>query len=150
MRPIVRSAMKNTTSVSKQKASASKRESAQTSTDTKEKSYDDDEDPSSLTRKTKAKLLEKDFAKASSSTPKRLNDIVQAPPELKVAPRLKRMVAAAQKKKKGTADDDSAEEDVGNGVVSAAQKRMMELEREKAIQRYRALKEAKMKGLRSV
>ena len=85
----------------------------------------------------------------ATSAPKRLNDIVQAPPELKVAPRLKRMAAAAQNKKKGAANDDS-EEDVGSGVVSAAQKRMMELEREKAIQRYRALKEAKMKGLRGV
>ncbi|KAI5114658.1 hypothetical protein M0805_003678, partial [Coniferiporia weirii] len=83
-----------------------------------------------------------DFARSSSSAPKRLNDIVQAPPEFKVS-RLNRLVqkAAKDRSKDGDADEDGP----GSGVVSAAQKRMMELEREKAIVRYRTLKEVRLK-----
>lgn len=151
MRPLVRTAMKNTTSVSKQKVKASERDIAQVDNKSGNlRAVDDDEDgeDSSLSRKSKGKEPVKDFARTSSSKPKRLNDIVQAPPDLKIAPRLKRLVAANQDKvKKRSGDDDGTEE--GNGVVSIAQKRMMELERDKAIRHYRALKEAKAKGLHS-
>lgn len=153
MRPLVRTAMKNTTSVSKQKAKASERDIAQGDNKSGNlRTVDDNEDgeDSSLSRKSKGKEPVKDFARTSSSKPKRLNDIVHAPPDLKIAPRLKRLVAATQDKvKKRSGDDDGTEKDEGNGVVSIAQKRMMELERDKAIRHYRALKEAKAKGLRS-
>ena len=96
-----------------------------------------------------------DFVRLSSSTPKRLNDIVQAPPELKsTAPRLSRLVQKRSQKKSGNVglssdrDGDGDDGSGGDGVVSLQQKRMMELEREKAINRYRALKEAKLKEQR--
>lgn len=75
-----------------------------------------------------------DFAKASTSTPKSVNDIVQAPPQIKSLPRnAKKILAKAGKGKKS------------DGVVSMAQKVMMEAERENAIQRYRELKERRLK-----
>lgn len=75
-----------------------------------------------------------DFAKAPTSTPKSVNDIVQAPPQIKHLPRnAKKIVAASEKGKKADA------------VVSMAQKAMMEAERENAIQRYRELKERRLK-----
>lgn len=75
-----------------------------------------------------------EFAKASTSVPKRVNDIVQAPPQIKHLPRkAKEIVAASGKGKKSDA------------VVSMAQKAMLETEREKVIQRYRELKEHRLK-----
>ncbi|KAF8955855.1 hypothetical protein BDZ97DRAFT_1764432 [Flammula alnicola] len=65
----------------------------------------------------------KEFQVSSSSAPKRLNDIAQAPPELKKLPR---GVSSAIGKR--------------DGVLSMSQKVMMEQEREKAIARYRELK----------
>jgi len=65
----------------------------------------------------------KEFAAASSAAPKRLNDIAQAPPEFKKLPR---GAGSALGKREG--------------VLSMAQKVMMEQEREKAIIRYRELK----------
>ena len=68
----------------------------------------------------------KEFQTAKSSAPRRLNDIAQAPPEL----RFKKAVTKPS--------------DVGRGksgsVLSMAQKSMMEEERNKAIERYRQLK----------
>lgn len=75
-----------------------------------------------------------EFAKASTSVPKSVNDIVQAPPQIKHLPRnAKKIVAASGKGQKSDA------------VVSMAQKAMMELERENVIQRYRELKERRLK-----
>lgn len=71
----------------------------------------------------------REFQTYSSSAPKRLNDIAQAPPEFKKLPR-----KAPPKASSGPID-----------IVSQAQKRMMELERDKVIQRYRAFKEGKRK-----
>jgi len=65
----------------------------------------------------------KEFQIPSSSAPKRLNDIAQAPPEFKKLPR---GVSSAIGKR--------------DGVLSMSQKVMMEQEREKAIARYRELK----------
>ena len=65
----------------------------------------------------------KEFQKSSSSAPKRLNDVAQAPPEFKKLPR---GVSSAIGKR--------------DGVLSMSQKVMMEQEREKAIARYRELK----------
>jgi hypothetical protein len=70
----------------------------------------------------------KEFAEHSSSAPRRLNDIAQAPPEFK---RLPRGAAALH----GGVGSGKRE-----GVLSMAQKSMMEQEREKVILRYRELK----------
>lgn len=78
-----------------------------------------------------------EFAKTSTSAPKSVNDIVQAPPQIKHLPRnAQKIVAASGKGKKSDA------------VVSMAQKAMMEVERENAIHRYRELKERRLKQLR--
>ncbi|KIM36536.1 hypothetical protein M413DRAFT_288345 [Hebeloma cylindrosporum] len=65
----------------------------------------------------------KEFQTSSSSAPKRLNDVAQAPPEFKKLPR-------------------GASSAIGkrDAVLSMSQKVMMEQEREKAIVRYRELK----------
>ncbi|PPR05068.1 hypothetical protein CVT24_010255 [Panaeolus cyanescens] len=82
----------------------------------------------------------KEFATLSSSAPKRLNDIAQAPPEFKKLPRgatKDRLAGAGKGGAEGTAKSD--------GVVSMSMKLMMEKEREKAIQRYRELKATRLK-----
>jgi hypothetical protein len=65
----------------------------------------------------------KGFATADTSRPKRLNDVVHAPPELKKLPR----GAFSSVGKKGD-------------VLSMSQKLLMERERGKVIARYRELK----------
>lgn len=65
----------------------------------------------------------KEFQLSSSSAPKRLNDVAQAPPEFKKLPRGVSPVIGKR-----------------DGVLSMSQKVMMEQEREKAIARYRELK----------
>jgi hypothetical protein len=76
---------------------------------------------------------QKEFAEHSSSAPRRLNDIAQAPPEFKKLPR------------GATAVNGGIGSGKREGVLSMAQKSMMEQEREKAITRYRELK-AQRKG----
>ena len=66
----------------------------------------------------------KEFQVASSSVPRRLNDIAKAPPEFKKIPR------GASSTITGRAD----------GVLSMSQKLMMDQERTMAIARYRELK----------
>lgn len=66
----------------------------------------------------------KEFQLASSSVPRRLNDVAKAPPEFKKIPR------GASSTITGRAD----------GVLSMSQKLMMDQERMKAIARYRELK----------
>ena len=66
----------------------------------------------------------KEFQVASSSVPRRLNDIAKAPPEFENFPR------GASSTITGSAD----------GVLSMSQKLMMDQERTMAIARYRALK----------
>ncbi|KAG6878291.1 hypothetical protein C0993_009296 [Termitomyces sp. T159_Od127] len=69
----------------------------------------------------------KEFLTHSSSAPRRLNDIAQAPPEIK---RLPRGAVASDRGFGGKRD----------GVLSMAQKQLMEQEREKAVARYREMK----------
>ncbi|KAG7092728.1 hypothetical protein E1B28_009057 [Marasmius oreades] len=76
----------------------------------------------------------KEFQILSTSAPRRLNDIVQAPP---VMPRLKGAEKIQAKSTGGS---------TGSAVLSMAQKMMMEQEREKAIKRYREMKSEKRKG----
>ena len=78
---------------------------------------------------------QKDFVKHSSSAPRRLNDIAQAPPEFKKLPR---GAAAALHGGPGSWKRE--------GVLSMAQKSMMEEEREKVIMRYRELKAQRRDG----
>ena len=154
MRPMIRTAMKNTTSISKQKFKESVKESKDSNKNGKGKSSgneEDEEDDEGQSTSSKSKKKNTggrrspspEFAQNSSSAPKRLNDIAQAPPQFSSAPRLQRLVQKAKEKKSKEVNDD--ENDDANGIVSAQQKRMMELEREKAINRYRSLKEAKLK-----
>ncbi|THH06190.1 hypothetical protein EW145_g4258 [Phellinidium pouzarii] len=153
MRPVIQSAMRNTTSVSKQKNEASQKEVEYLikKPSLKRKNVEELDGshfdlPSARKGRGKGNREHSpEFARNSSSAPKHLNDIVQAPPVLKSASRLKRLVQKAK------VDNDEGE-DTGdsNNVVSNAQKRMMELEREKVIVRYRALKEMRLKQRQKV
>ncbi|KAL1733435.1 hypothetical protein EV714DRAFT_246450 [Schizophyllum commune] len=80
----------------------------------------------------------KEFQQASTSAPRRLNDIAQAPPDLKKLPRGAKKAAGSSATMGHTPKSD--------GVVSMAQKVMMEQEREKAIERYRLLRASQRKG----
>ena len=71
---------------------------------------------------------EKHFAKTSSSAPKRLNDIAQAPPTFTKVP------------KGATKDPTALMGDKAKGIVSMAQRVMMEKERERVVALYRELK----------
>jgi hypothetical protein len=70
-----------------------------------------------------------EFAELKSSYPRRLNDIAQAPPTFKRIPKARQ------------GDQKNATKKKAEGVLSMAQRAMMEKERENAIQRYRELKE---------
>ena len=135
MRPLVRTAMKGAVSESRAKSKQSRQEATPSEVKSDKIQSDDgnfvtegDSPESKTTQKGERKGKEVDFKRATTSAPKRLNDIVQAPPEIIVPSRIK----------KATKEDKSV-------VFSAAHKRMMELERDKAIKRYRQLKEAKLK-----
>jgi hypothetical protein len=78
-----------------------------------------------------------EFDAVSSQVPKRLNDIVDAPPSLDGL--LKKKTATLQKNDKPAAFGKK-------DVVPPEQRRMMEIEREKAIKRYRELKEQRSRG----
>ncbi|KAG2128692.1 hypothetical protein DEU56DRAFT_504192 [Suillus clintonianus] len=75
----------------------------------------------------------KEFRVSSTSAPRRLNDIAQEPPRFGKLPR------GAQSGK------DSSKEKVA-GILSMAQKAMMEEERENVIKRYRELKAKKLRS----
>ncbi|KIK98534.1 hypothetical protein PAXRUDRAFT_670604 [Paxillus rubicundulus Ve08.2h10] len=69
----------------------------------------------------------KEFQVTSTAVPRRLNDIAQEPPEIKKIPR------------------GATKSDRTTGVLSMAQKAMMDEEREKAIKHYRELKARKVR-----
>lgn len=147
MRPLVKTAMQSSNAVSrntgKAEIHAKAKKRRQNNTTTKAPL---DEDEKAKTKSTQ-KLIQpspthivgqhsgpyKEFAEHLSSAPRRLNDIAQAPPEFKKLPR-------------GATDPHGG---IGSrkreGVLSMAQKSIMEQEREKAIARYRELK-AQRKG----
>jgi hypothetical protein len=77
-----------------------------------------------------------EFAALDSSAPRRLNDIAQAPPTLSHVPKLRGSASGGA--------DKSAKKNIADGVLSMAQRAMMEEERERAIQRYRELKERRI------
>ena len=80
-----------------------------------------------------------DFERLSTSAPRRLNDIVQAPPELKKLPR----GAKQQPKLSEAAVGGEGTATLRQGALSMAQKAMLEEERLKAIKLYREMKKAK-------
>lgn len=75
-------------------------------------------------------MKDREFLKASTATPRRLHDIAQAPPEITKFPR----------------GSGQPRNDKSSGVLSMAQKVMMEEEREKAIKHYRELKARRSRG----
>lgn len=83
-----------------------------------------------------------DFERLSTSTPRRLNDIVQAPPELNKLPR----GANQRPKPSNAAAGGEGTATLRQGALSMAQKAMLEEERLKAIKRYREMKSAKTGG----
>jgi hypothetical protein len=76
--------------------------------------------------------LPKEFATTSSSAPRRLNDVALAPPDLKKLPRGVAKLSSSGGKVKA-----------GAGVLSMAQRVMMEVERENVIRRYREMRQRK-------
>lgn len=138
MRPLVRTAMSSTVSVSKQKRKASERDEQPNTpakpNETKSPRHPESKSQAKESNSTELVAVQKDFDRLVTSAPKRLNDIVLAPPQLSIGSRLK------LKPK----DSTKSSGDKSDNVVSVAQKRMMDLEREKAIARYRALKSAKV------
>ncbi|KAI0676126.1 hypothetical protein C8Q78DRAFT_1075058 [Trametes maxima] len=99
---------------------------------------EDDNDSAPARRATKKDERPREFEKLSSSAPKRLNDIVQAPPQLKKLPRKAKKLAA-----QASAQKSEGAKSLRDGVLSMAQKAMMEEERERAIRMYREMKRGK-------
>jgi len=75
----------------------------------------------------------KEFAKAETSLPRRLNDVAQAPPSLTS------LRFSARKLQQGISATKHTD------VLSMAQRSLMEREREQAIRRYRKLKATRRK-----
>ena len=129
-RPLVKSAVETSRAVARNVAKAERGAKQDKRTKGKVKPAEEVEtterhqrSPSPPPQEAKFSTRPKEFATASTSAPKRLNDIAQAPPELK---RLPRGASPAIAKREG--------------VLSMSQKVLMEQEREKAIARYRQLK----------
>ncbi|KZT01028.1 uncharacterized protein LAESUDRAFT_664796 [Laetiporus sulphureus 93-53] len=81
----------------------------------------------------------KDFERLSTAAPKRLNDIVQAPPEIKKLPR----GAKARPANQPGVDSGTT---LRQGALSMAQRAMLEEERVRAVRMYREMKRAKASG----
>lgn len=150
MRPLVRTAIQKSSarerqerkSTGKTKTAGNSSESssqAKTSKGGKSSSRDDEASDTPTQPLDKHASKAKEFKAISTSAPRRLNDIAMAPPDLK---RLPRGVKKDGTKGKG--------DGLGKaGILSMAQRAMMEVEREKAIVRYRELKERRAKEGRS-
>ncbi|KAF8073374.1 hypothetical protein FPV67DRAFT_1409842 [Lyophyllum atratum] len=134
MRPLVKSAVQSSNAVARSAQKAEKEAKGKKSKPPKE---GEGEAAKSVrkTSPTPAVVVDKhanrakEFQTHSSSAPRRLNDIAQAPPEFKKLPR---GAAAASARVSGGGKRE--------GVLSMAQKQMMEKEREDAITRYRELR----------
>jgi hypothetical protein len=146
MRPLVRSAIRASAATERAEkrkaivtdpASSSAKSHRHTSTTTRKpnsSSKHDNVDTLSIQAVNEQSDRPKEFAITSSAAPRRLNDVAMAPPELKRVPR-PRGVASSGKKPR-------AMESKAGGVLSMAQRAMLEAERENAIRRYREMKEA--------
>ena len=133
MRPLVKSAVQSSLAFTRNKVKAEKEAHAEAkkakhgSSQTKKVQSTEETtfDISPPPRIDKHAGRPKEFQVASSSAPRRLNDIAKAPPEFKKLPR-----GASSTTVTGKAD----------GVLSMSQKLMMDQERTMAIARYRELK----------
>lgn len=139
MRPLVRSAMLASAATErKERKKAVATTSATTTTHGNKPKAHAEDPPSTKTAYSRNgdddDNRPKEFATMSSAAPRRLNDIAMAPPELKKLPR-----GAAKRSPGGKATA------AGVGVLSMAQRAMMEVERKNAIRRYREMKERKAK-----
>ncbi|TCD65853.1 hypothetical protein EIP91_002159 [Steccherinum ochraceum] len=92
-----------------------------------------DSDPDSVPQASRTRPTE--YTSSSTSAPRRLNDIVQAPPELKKLPR-----GAKTKDNAAVKMDAGKSHSLRDGVLSMAQKAMLEEERERAVRLYREMK----------
>ena len=155
MRPLVRDAMQTSAAVARKlkkeeelekAAKKIKTSPAQTTAPQKsikgkhkadESGSSEDEDepakPSKTTKPTASQDRPKEFATFSASAPRRLNDIAEAPPELKKLPRGAKLRKAADTGVKSSVS-------LREGVLSMAQKAMLEEERERVIKAYREMK----------
>ena len=133
MRPLVKAAVQSSNAVVRnaRKAQIAAKDARNLGKGDKRKA-DEDEDPRPALKPPNPEHDKppKEFQRHSSSAPRRLNDIVQAPPDLKKLPRGVKATSEQVSKAGGKRE----------GVLSMAQKQMMEAEREKAIARYRELK----------
>lgn len=134
MRPIVQSAMQTSSALTRMARRAELKAKAQAKKNkSKSKAQDPPPQPPSPPSSPEEKHggHPKEFLTTPSSAPRRLNDVVRAPPELKRLPRgagTQSQNAAAGKR---------------DGILSMSQKAMMEKERDRAILRYREMKERK-------
>ncbi|TFK22929.1 hypothetical protein FA15DRAFT_595187 [Coprinopsis marcescibilis] len=136
LRPLVKTAMETGRAVARKVVKEEIQAKKEKKSKPKDKAKDPAEEPEEVSKsKPKPETVKfdvnnrdrptKDFVGLSSSTPRRLNDVAQAPPEFKKAP---------TRQSKVTGPDKS------QSVVSMAQKVMLDQERLKAIARYRELK----------
>ncbi|KAK7045776.1 hypothetical protein VNI00_007177 [Paramarasmius palmivorus] len=140
MRPVVREAMKTSLATIRSAKKQELEEKVAKKSGSEQKVRQND--PSSVEHSpplsaSKHAGKAKEFQTLSSSAPKRLNDIVQAPPDII---RLKNATRRTGGESAGGAIGSKRD-----GILSMAQKQMMETERAKAIARYRELKAAKRK-----
>lgn len=133
MRPLLKSAILSSAAIARKAKKSNGKDSAKKAKPVKEVVKADSPPPPPPPRRATAT----EFAKSNTSAPRRLNDIALAPPQINKVPR---GAARAQKKR------EDAGETSGSGVVSIAQKLMMETERELVIQRYRELKERRLQS----
>ena len=104
----------------------------------REESGSEDGDDRAASRERLKAAEPRDFEKVDTSAPKRLNDVAEAPPELKKLPRKAKKLAAI-----GGAAKGSGASSLKEGVLSMAQKAMMEEERDRVIRLYREMKKGK-------
>ncbi|KAI9456282.1 hypothetical protein BJY52DRAFT_1277242 [Lactarius psammicola] len=141
MRPLVQSAMRASAATERKEKRAAATATAVNETLRESKacsSIDKSEaEGTTATGSDKHRDRPKEFATISSARPRHLNDIATAPPELKRLPRGASNLGAKYSAPSRTK--------AAGGVLSMAQRAMMETERENAIRRYREMKERKVK-----
>lgn len=149
MRPLVRSATRTSLAISRAAAKGGKEKIEKKSKKKAEEDSDDEEEErhtsgSNPTKKSTTSgsnhdrhaQKAKEFATFSASAPRNVNDIAQAPPELKALPR-----GAGKTNASSSTEGKKGGNDVASTLgLSMAQKAMMEKERERVIALYRNMK----------
>lgn len=131
MRPLVRSAVRASAATERKERKSAAAANGTTREPKPRRAEEGTDTPSAAVQHDRPK----EFATISSARPRRLNDIATAPPVLKKLPRGASSNLTAKH---------SARTKAG-GVLSMAQRVMMETERENAIRRYREMRERKVK-----